>query len=570
MGHPTSDLESAVGQTLYDLQGNLLGTLAEIRVPGLSPRLVLQLPDGSKRPFQGGEFLTAFGGQLSGGFRLNDQGNITEEFSQSQVSGLFSSPSSGRGPAAPAFSSTREAQVLQQQNTLEQLKIQHRNDLDILNRQLAAAVGEEKRRLKNDLKLLQERHRLELVILGEQQKFQERMSLVEQASSLSARASEFQTELAQGAVDLTGRDPIRAAIALQGGLQSGTTPSQALRQRLISLAGQDLPQVDPNANIPGLQATVGQLQEFLQQPVVRPALGLAGGGTIDMRRNGDRFEMEQPAVAVLVGEGPNGEGIRAGTAEVIVRERDRVRVIPLVGAAQGGAELDFGSPISQALSPLFSRLGFGGVPVAQRTGGSQGPISLSVRGALGQAPQPAQPFSSDLFGQLGISPRLFRAGGRLFVRGPGNELFDLGQGAFGTGRLAQLGLRMQDVVDVGSFDELGEVAGQLGLTGQGGQFGVRPLPQNGLSTVEDFNPLSQISAPIILPLGGLDSDQGLFLPAPERIASVLRDLDPTALELVLQAYELAGIPRASVLSRAEAFTPTGSARFGLASAARIG
>lgn len=558
---------TVIGLDLFNADGSFAGRVSRTMAGVLEITRPVRGGEATER-FTGGTFLLGDGRTV---VNVTNRGEIAASRTLAQFETGGSSGSSG---SAPAFSSTQQGiqfeSDLARQRAREQLEQEHQNRIGELreSHRLALQQGriEDARRFEQEIRLLGVQHRNQLQILGREQRFQERMSLLEQLTSLAERASQFQTQLGQQAVELTGQDPLRAAIGLQGGVQRGMTPSQALRGRLLGISQAQLPQVNAQAGIPGLRGQAQQFQQFLQTPIIQPAFGLAGGGVIELKPGDKRAhaQAEGTGQAILVGEaGP----------EVLEIQGDRIRVIPLTGQAQFGIDLSQFQPTQtpslQALAPLFAHLGLNAPPTTQRgVGQLRRGFGLSdvgsflPQGLFGQdLAQAARSFpSSSILQQLGIRPRLVgnaQTGSIGFINEQGQI-----QPMASFQAMLNMGFRPEDVFAL-TGDPLQELAG-LGVTGVGS-------PLSSMSDIQPFEQLAQFSQPIVMPTDALGlGSQGLLLPAPETVAALFPQLDPTTQQVVLQAFNLAGIPPEAILSRIEAFTPTGTARFGLAGAPRIG
>lgn len=615
MGQHVVDLDegdsgggSAIGFDLYNPDGTYAGVLENVpsSQSGQGGGLFLRSPNGTLTRFLGGSYGVPDG---SGGllpFTVRGDGIIQLNTSQ---------PSTG---AAPAFSGTRAGIEFQTDQQIRLLEEQAR---------IARREGRESdaRRFENDLRLLRERSRLDSAEAARERTFQERLSLLQQLTTLSQDAQQFQQTATAQAVELTGKDPLRAAISLQGGIQRGTTPTQALSRNLLSISNAQLPATNAGADNAGLRGQVEQIQHFLNASPVRPNFGLAQGGVVNLGGGavprlsemgtggvstgaslaladaGPVVEMQRGAegafslagaaptttgrIGILVGENP--DGTINDTTEVLAidpRNPGEVEVIPLRATAAHGFAGEFeqatGVPSLQALSPIFDRIGITAAsPIARQRAEGLG-LELRLPGQKQLAPAAA--FSAEAFQKLGVQPRLLRAGGQNFVVGPDGEIFAIPEGMAGAALMSQLGLDQRSFLDIGGRGELDEFASQFGLTGGGEGGGFSQLQSDTLSLTEPFNSLSTIGTPIVMPLrgtgegpfqlgdAGSGTGAGLFLPAPEALAGLWRQLGPVDRGLVVQAYELAGIPQADLFSRMEGFSPTGSAQFGLQNATAFG
>lgn len=187
-----------------------------------------------------------------------------------------------------------------------------------------------------------------------------------------------QQQANQWLAETLGKDPIRAATRLQGGVQVGRTPMQAYRGQLQRLASQQMPEVDVMGDVGELIAAVGGQQGRAQMPqaprlgVPTAPVGMTGGGTVEMVRDaGGTFVINQDAATPDL-TGATGIGIKVGErGEEIVHIKENpfsVEVIPVVARGQGGLKVE------------RSRLG---------TRGLAAPARPQPRARLAAAPPPA-------------------------------------------------------------------------------------------------------------------------------------------------------------------------------------
>lgn len=328
---------TAIGQALFDLEGNHLGRL--VRAPfafGGANALGLQGPDGVVRPFQAGEYLNAFNVGLS----VDGTGNIV---------GSRALPLGGSGSAAaPAFSGTQAAQ---------QAAFAHDEAMARLQDELAAAraAGDFDRQRELQLEILEKQQIFQEEQAALNREFQARESRLGVVQGLiQARIGERQAAREQG-VTLAGTDPLRALGMLRARAISGPTPFDIFKGELAGAARFKSPKISPDASIQDLEDLIGRLEGSIL-PENQPIFGMARGGRANL----------QPGEGILVGEGERGEGIEAGTAELLEMMPDgSIRVIPISGgAARGGAFKRMKTFGFEALSDLFSRtrldLGLGG------------------------------------------------------------------------------------------------------------------------------------------------------------------------------------------------------------------
>ncbi len=360
-----------------------------------------------------------------------------------------------------------------------------------------------------------------------------------------------------------GTDVLRGSLGAQGALTIGTTPARAQENVLRGVAGQPIPgALGAEATIPQLEGRVGELTQATQGGLPRPGtpLGFAHGGTIEMAKGGDGvFSATEGTTGrgLLVGEaGPQGEA----RPEVIeFTPQGTIRVIPLMGSAQGGLEEfnpfeniapsptlardpDTGAfantqeSILRAFEPAFGALGFGGrVPQA-----GTGPFGQSLGG------------SAETFARLGVRPTLLQAAetNEFFFRTPEGEIQKIG----GFAELGALGLggTATEQITVLPFSEIQEM----------GEFRGGRLTELPPATLQPF---AQEPSPLRIPLSvdaqGLPDRSGpsIFIPAPRQFAGVWRTFDTETKSLLSSAWTLAGKSVAEQARELDFFTPRGTA-----------
>ncbi|KKN75292.1 hypothetical protein LCGC14_0382910, partial [marine sediment metagenome] len=307
----------------------------------------------------------------------------------------------------------------------------------------------------------------------------------------------------------------------------GTTPQQGFQQQLQQFAGASVPQFDPSGSAASLDPIIAQLTggQAPQQPQAFGAPGMAGGGTVTPAPQPQSF---------LVGEkGP----------EVMTVTSQGVQVTPLAGGMAEGGVLGFPfEPIDftkETLLPalgtsgIFGSLGFDQIPTA-----FQGPNAGIRRQQDGIVP-----FGGGLT-RLGIQPSLIRFGDdpSVFFRNAQGELQHIPSRAAFEGAGFDFG-------NVVSFDP--SRRGQFNFGSPVAENFQVPIPTTQPSAFTPF------TAPIIEPT------TGTLLPAPFTVASQLNKLrltDPFTFNLLLSAYESAGVPAVDVLATVQQALPFGQAR----------
>jgi len=414
----------------------------------------------------------------------------------------FLPQSGGTGRAPPSFGSTQAAQTQAETFAREQAAL------------LAAAREEElaedarQREIDRELRLREAR-------------------LTTARDLINIKSAEARESRTQG-VQLAGEDPFKfTAIARGLAGPTGTTPSAGFKQNLAqagSFQAPDLAGLD-SAALESVIAKLSQLNLSPQQP-----FGFAHGGTLSP----SGAQSGTGAQAVPVGE--NGPEI------MILRPDGSVEIVPMTRGAQGGGVFDFGG-FGSLFSSLRRASGTGGgfltTPgLGGNTIGLNDILNPSQASALGARQRglgsfvstPGQPvFMVTATGLRPISnPDVLRAlGGNLA------NVESLTSGQFGRLKAGfGIGADFRDEGAAGSFRP-------QRATGEFGAFG-QPLTtfqgQRDLAaavpgfSVQDADRISQLIG---------------FLPAPFKIpVSFFQTLGPTEQNVLIKAYELAGVPEA--------------------------
>jgi len=428
-----------------------------------------------------------------------------------------------------------------------------------------------------ELEKLRNQQALELERMQEESSMKrQRLS---EAGSLAQTAATVQQRTRDLIAQLTGVDPVRAAVGMQGGLLGpGQTPAESFMSANRAFVNQPIPVPSEQSDIPSLEQTIGQLQGMQQGPQA-PALGLATGGTIDMQQGPDgAYQMAQPPMMGMAGQQPPmpeqpaspDQGIQPGTTKqaILVGEKGskiapgtevmvvdsanpgRTEIIPLVSTAQGGLTYDPGT-IAKALSSVYGSLGFGVGNVPRYSGGyysggpnAQGWSPLGYAAHLGYRPRLIRTGS---FGESGLDPSnpgLFGhtfwidpSGGRHWIAGGENP-----------DTLRTLGFRPEDVAMVAPSDVRQFAAGP--------QYSWATPPQIEAPVRSYPTP----ATPLVSPVGGF------ALPDPRMLAGIWRFLDPYTQEVLSSTYGVSGLglgspdaTRAAIEQEVQAFTPHGTA-----------
>lgn len=262
-----------------------------------------------------------------------------------------------------------QAERMREQSEIERQQLQAqitRDEADLAwaKEEFAKAQAAEDRRAaeyaKLQMDMLEKRLDNDRRTLGFQMGMQERGTLIQEKAATGREIMKL------------GPDPFRQAAILGGGVQRGITPQQTAVGQGQAFINQPLPQVSMNMDVAQLEAAIAKMQgQGMTQPQFG-GFGMAGGGIIEMEHKDGAFSMKPTTkVSRLIGEGKHGEGLKAGTAEILTIEKGpfsikSVEVTPLEGGwAYGGLE----QSVFQGLSPLYSGFGWPQAPTAKSTGG---------------------------------------------------------------------------------------------------------------------------------------------------------------------------------------------------------
>jgi hypothetical protein len=350
-----------------------------------------------------------------------------------------------------------------------------------------------------------------------------REKYLSEAGALIRNFADAQTRTRDLMAQLTGKDPISAAILSRGGVRrGGLTPAEAFQAQNQAFVDAPLPQLNPNASTEELRGTIESVRARTAPEA--PPIGFAMGGMAGP--HGISFGTQKRAVML-------GEGMMNGDEEVGIIEPGLgiTEVIPLAGGAAEGANLD-PSTIGQALGQVYGDLGFSSAP--KWTRGEYGfSVSPDTGGAQG-------------LGRLGYRPRLVRdtGTGRTYYRDETGSLRHIQ----GMEPFRQAGFRWEDVLNVAP-QELGAF-GPVGSAFTG--VGTDPVFQN---TRRQFPVRAQ---PLVLP----PEAGGFVLPDVRQLAGVWRFLAPSTRAVILDAYRNAGLgdqAQSTIEETIGFFTPRGTA-----------
>ena len=556
VGHEDEGSQATfIGQALYTLDGQLLGTLKRF---------------GEGSPFGAGlKIIFRAEGQddvvsnfRPGPYRLGDGRTIVTLDGEANLLRSTTQDLQPRGGGGASFAPTPFASTeagIQQAHNL-------RMDELIKAAELARREGREsdRRRIQAEIEAAEIRVQAEIEAAKLAQEGALKLTLIQGANQLAGQRSQ-QIQQARTLLATTlGQDQIKGAALLQGGLGFGTTPLESFRGQLQGFTNEPTVRVNANADVGPLQGQVDKLREqVLGGAPEQPTIGFKHGGTIHLDK-----KVEQ---AILVGE-PKEDG--SANPEVAIIKDNKITFIPLTGQAPHGGSFDFGSAgnpafggnfgegfeptkkertlkpiggsrfgpgadiesIAGSVAPVFEHLGFGTVPFAARRKGIIRPLSLrNVGGQLSE-------MGLSLAGlqQLGVNPRLFRLGTGVFVRDQEGNL----QRFKSMEQLEELGFSRREIVQLAPTGT--ELAALRAETEAAPLVGQRPIVgESGFSS-------SSLGQPIVDPV------TGIILPDPAQIASLFRPgvMDPSTL---LSLFQSANISEEAVRGRAATFTPQGTA-----------
>lgn len=551
---------SAIGLTLY-----APGTGAPIGILRRNPSggLYIEVPyqgqgpggPPSAMPFQAGEYWMPSGdGALS--LQIGADGNIVAR-------NQFSLQSSSSGSQGPAFSSTQAGAAYDRETHERLLRDRLESEGRLSEQQIQADMGMLRARL--DAEAAEGRLSRE---------FQARQDFLQSASQLALGYADLQRQAQQWLAETVGRDPSRAAVAMQGGVGIGVTPTETFRGALTQTANTPAPTVDPFAPLPQLEQQVGTLREAVGQGLPQQPAALRGmmhGGTVKPQQGAGGATFGGTGYGVLTGEEEGGR--IDGSAEMIhVKPDGTIEVIPIQGGAVQGATLSQGSLGElRPLAPIFERAGLGGIPLSARGGAGwlePGPIQRSSSG-FGSMREALEGMGSqaDTLRRLGISPGLIRDSttGAIYRVVNGQLQHIPSMGAFNTAfgsrttesnpmenvvnlrpdAIAQMGYQAPNALGFGEGRSASDIA-QAGA-------GIQTFTGEPLAT--QFRANATRTTPIVHPSGAL-------LPDPMMFASIWGGLDDISRIAILSAYGVSGYYPEQLEQRIQAFTPRGTGRQG--------
>jgi hypothetical protein len=428
-------------------------------------------------------------------------------------------PKTGTGGTAPSFASTQAAQTQAEAFA----RAQAERDAAIAAQAATLTAQRAAERDKADREATAEQNRLAEEAALKRGRLSTLTDLIQSFVGAQAQARDTLANLQP--------DAFKFAAVAGGVAPFGVTPQQGFTEQLQQFAGAPVPTADPNASLPSIESAIqgltGANVPLPPQTFGAPS-GLAGGGTVPAPFN--------VMSARLVGENPDGTVNK--TTEVMITSPQGVAILPLGKGAQEGGFFPF-EPIEFDKETLLPALGTSGI--FGSLGFKQFPTASTVPSA-GQAI--TSPLSTlGTLSTLGVRPGL--------VRDSQTGIFSLvspeGTRHIGTWEEARaLGFNLDDAVRLAPNEII-----QLGPRLSGAL--TTPPP---VSTTQP-SAFTKFSAPIIEPT------TRTLLPAPFTVArqmNKLRLTSPFAFNLLLSAYEAAGVPATAVLGSVQAALPFGQER----------
>jgi hypothetical protein len=520
----TSDLDALVGRTLLDLDTNFFGIVRR-RTDRRTGRLVYWLSDpnsGRAQDLRTGATLVDPNTRAVTNVSTSTTGSAADsivtsggKLSEADVRRLFGEEEDGGGGSAPSFASTQAAQT-------------QAEEFERGERIAGQEFSAEENRLAEEAAL--KRGRLS--------------TLTDLIQSFVASQSQARDTLAN-----LQPDPFRFAAVAGGIAPFGVTPQQGFTEQLQQFASAPAPTADPNASLPSIESAIQGLTGA-SVPLSPATFGAAEGVVIEMARGADGGYSAAPlpfdVQARLVGENPDGTVNR--TTEVMITSSQGTAIIPLGKGAQDGGFFPF-QPIPFTRESLLPALTTSGIfQEGQNIPRGRMLPDQSIAGFAGMGGH-----SRSFLENLGVSPRFISPFGQneIFFRDPNTP----GQFRLVTDR-PQLGGSATGQIQPGSVVQVSDL-GQFG-TLRNERFGIGANELRDQSAmVRDVPPFTRFSAPLFEPT------TGTMLPAPFMVASEMNRLrltNPGAFNLLLSAYESAGMPAMSVLSTIQQALPFGQAR----------
>ncbi|KKN28639.1 hypothetical protein LCGC14_0852120 [marine sediment metagenome] len=550
-----NDLAAFVGRSLLDLNTNFFG-IVRTRTDRRTGRTVYWLSDpntGRAQDLRTGATLVDPNTRAVTNISASSTGSAADstvtsggKLSEADVRRLFGEEEPGG--SAPAFSSSQASQAQAEAFQREQ---------DRLNREfqkqqdkLAIEARAEENRLAEEAAL--KRGRLS--------------TLTDLIQSFVGAQSQ-----ARGILANLQPDAFKFAAVAGGIAPFGVTPQQGFTEQLQQFAGAPVPTADPNASLPSIESAIQGLTGA-QVPLAPQTFGMAGGGTVPtpfatmtarmVGEKGPEVMVTGPqGVTILplskimakggiveMGKGADGSFSALPTPFGVATSQG---VLPLSKGAQEGGFFPF-EPIKFDKSSLFPALTTSGIfekfdqPLPRTLPSENIFLPLSTRGprggfAAGRFGVPFEERGISMLEQFGIRPSLIRFGDE-------NTVFSRNQ-AGQLERIADMDAFNKALFNTSDITRF--AADQKGRFEFGSTFAGRDLS---LDRASQFTPFSQ---PIIEPT------TGTILPAPFMVASEMNKLrltNPGAFNLLLSAYESAGVPAMSVLSTVQAALPFGAER----------
>ncbi len=520
--------DSAIGQALFDLQGQRIGQLLRTN----AGFVYILGPRGQVWPFEGGTFLNGLGRALL----IGDTGDILDER-------ILPQPPRSTGGSRALTLADQQA-LLEQQQEFQAGQTAGGQVFQTSERVATQAFQEEAAALAEENA---QRSRLQ----------GQAASLLEQWLAIQGQARQFLTEI-------QGQDPFRAAAGASGQVTRGVTPQQAHEANLRATVGQELT-FDSSGNVGALQGQVDVLRHQVGTglPEVPAFVGAFGhGGTIDMEAGDDGVFRAKGQSAGgfrdVRGRGPVSFLVGEEGKEIVTIRDGQVTVTPFAGGfSHGGSfQLPSNASLLQASSSIFGELGFENIPTTSfDRSGFQRPLRRTLPAGLDlqgiadfERARPAD-FGFQALQRLGIQPRLVRndATGAVFFRADDGRFLHIPDMA----AFRRFGFNPNEVVSLSP-----ESIAALGVPGTTGG-GVPQLTQlSDIGTRTEFGPQP---FPLLAPIG----NQQVPIPDPRLLARLFGRLDVAGKRNLLSLYGVTpGVTADSALERIRFFTPQGRAQPG--------
>lgn len=443
--------------------------------------------------------------------------------------------------------------------------------------------------------VLQEQARLADIAAEKERDFDKKQAELDRAENLRLQAQQMENNLRTQAMSdiesarqeharLAGVEPFKFAASRMGQRAPRHTPVSVFRDQLQQTAQTELPAFNPNASMEEIGENIRQMEGLATNPPTQP-FGLEFGGEVikpekdaspvsPFSTRPDPFTALQYAekmgmTPLVVGERTGGPELLLapkGTQVIPLSDDEEAEIVPQVKGAQfgfgfndteqrflQGAGFDQPDPLQQTEGARTRRFGSTAVPsfgFGYRGGSSNQPLRNLFLAARANVVRGAETRGGTAFANVGeaveaarrnlgvvgaqnpniglITGALEREGGVAEGARQFAPLQFLRRSALGSNLSPQNELLARGIRGTGTFSNLGSnVAGRLGFS---------PPPPEGVFT--EPRPGSGFTGVISHPVTGT-------LPTPGKIAPFFTQLDPATQEVVMDAYALAGFPRAA-------------------------